>query len=453
MYICTKFLGMKTQSKLVLVKQGEYQYIYIYYKYKDKLIRINTGNKYIPKGMTKDLFYNSSVPDYDIPNHKTKVLKKKVDDYISYRLIYGWRQLSKEECLSFIDSGLDSVSSFIDKKRQTGIQDLPEIIPKSFNDYLVRFYLFKKEELSDRSSYKDYLTLVNSLKDYQKYFSTELSFEIMNTEEFLVKYRNFLSVDRGKNYKKDGYKTRGGLNDNTINKRFSGLKTFFLWLENRDLFRFRKVIHSFNIPKYDNDIIVLNKDDITKLLNVEIENSTWLKMRDVFVCNCFMGLRFSDLNTLKKSDFYIDEDGDYILMKENKKTNTNVQIPIQSTSLKILKKYDFNLPKYSHQFFNREIKKLFIEKKLFTEPVMKKRRVNKTNEDKEYLRQELLTIHSCRRTFITLGISNNIPLNVLMLSSGHKKIQTLQHYMKKVQDKNSFKRIDLEPEESPELST
>lgn len=431
---------------MVLVKQGRYQYIYIYYKYKDKLIRINTGNKYISKGMTKDLLYNSSVPDYDIPNHKTRVLKKKVDDYISYRLIYGWRQLSKEECLSYIESGLDSVSSFINIKRQTGVQDLTEVKPKSFIDYLERFYLYKKEELNDRSSYKDYLTLVNSLKDFQKHFSTELSFEMMNTEEFMVKYRNFLSVNRGKDYKKDGYKTHGGLNDNTINKRFSGLKTFFLWIENRDIFHFRKVIHSFNVPKYDNDIIVLDKEDITKLLNLEIEDKTWSKMRDVFVCNCFMGLRFSDLNTLKKSDFQLDEDGDYILVKENKKTNTNVQIPIQRTSLKILEKYDFNLPKFSHQFFNREIKNLFIEKKLFTEPVLKKRRVNKTNEDKVYLRQELLSIHSCRRTFITLGVSNNIPLNSLMLSSGHKKIQTLQKYMKLVQDKESFKKIDLEPE-------
>lgn len=445
MYICTKFPCMKTQSKFVLVKQGGYQYIYIYYKYKDKLIRINTGNKYISKGMTKELLYNSSVPDYDISNHKTRVLKKKVDDYISYRLIYGWRQLSKEECMSFVESSFDSVMSFINQKRQMGIQDLPEIKPKSFIDYLERFYLYKKDELNDRSSYKDYLTLVNSLKDFQKYFSTELSFEMMNTEEFMVKYRNFLSVNRGKDYKKDGYKTRGGLNDNTINKRFSGLKTFFLWVENRDLFRFRKVIHSFNVPKYDNDIVVLDKEDITKLLNLEIENTTWLKMRDVFVCNCFMGLRFSDLNTLKKSDFIIDEDGDFILFKENKKTNTNVQIPIQSTPLKILNKYEFNLPKFSHQFFNREIKKLFKEKELFTEPVLKKRRVNKYNEDKDYHRYELLTIHSCRRTFITLGISNNVPLNSLMLSSGHRKIQTLQRYMKKVQDKESFKRIDLDP--------
>ena len=107
---------MKTQSKLILVKQGKYEYIYIYFKFKDKLIRINTGNKNIPQGMTKDLFYNSRVPDYFDLNHKTRLLKKKVDDYVSYRLLNGWRQLSKEECILYIESGIEGVSTFIHNK-------------------------------------------------------------------------------------------------------------------------------------------------------------------------------------------------------------------------------------------------------------------------------------------------------------------------------------------------
>ena len=80
---------------------------------------------------------------------------------------------------------------------------------------------------------------------------------------------------------------------------------------------------------------------------------------------------------------------------------------------------------------------------LFPEPITKVRRVNKNNQDKVYLKRELISSHTCRRTFITLGISSLIPINTLMLSTGHKQIQTLQKYMKKVQDKESFKRIDL----------
>lgn len=437
---------MKTQSKLVLVKQGKYEYINIYFKFKDKLIRINTGNKNIPKGMTKDLFYNSSVPNYSDLNHDTRLLKKKVDDYVSYRLLYGWRQLSKEECLLYIESGIDSVSTFIHNKYKLDDNELKDNKDKTITELLTEFYQFKKFQLNNRPSYKDYLTLVNSLNDFQKNYKIQLTFDYMNTEDFLVKYRNFLSVDRGKDYKKDGYMTRGGLNDNTINKRFSCLETFFLWVENRDLYTFKKSIHNFSIPTYDNNIVVLDKNDIKQLLEVKITNPIWERMRDVFVFNCFCGLRISDLKTLTPSDFVKDVDGDYILIKENQKTNYNVNISIQQTSLNILKKYDFKLPKFSDQYFNRGIKDLLKFHKLFPEPIVKKRRSNKDNEDKVFLRRELITSHTCRRTFITLGISNNVPLNSLMRSTGHKKIQTLQKYMKLVQDKESFKKIDLEPE-------
>ena len=163
----------------------------------------------------------------------------------------------------------------------------------------------------------------------------------------------------------------------------------------------------------------------------------------MFVCNCFLGLRYSDLSTLCKYDFYIDDDGDHLLIKENKKTGIVVQIPIQNTSLEILKKYDFELPKFSHQYFNRELKRILTEYDIFNENIVKKRRVNRLNEDYEILKRNLISTHSCRRTFITLGISNNVPLNSLMLSTGHQKIQTIQNYMKKVLDKKSFKKIDL----------
>ena len=446
MYICTKCWCMNTQSKLVLIKQGTYQYIYIYFKFKDKLIRINTRNKYIPKGMTKGLLYNSSVPNFDNLNHKTKVLKKKVDDYISYRLIYRWTKLSKNECLLFIESGLDSVSSFVNQTGSKNGNFIEDVKPKSVSDYLQRFYLFKKDELNNRPSYKDYLTLVNSLNDFQNYFKIQLTFEYIDTEEFLVKYRNFLSVDRGKDYKKDGYKTRGGLNDNTINKRFSSLETFFRWIEKRKIYKFDKSVHDFSIPKYENENIILVDEEIQKLLDLEITNTTWKQVRDVFVCNCFMGLRISDLKTLKKTDFTINKEGNYILKKENQKTNFYVEIPLVPTSLSILNKYDFQLPKFSDQYFNRVIRDILKNYELFPDIIIKKRRSNKIIQYKEYMKRELISSHTCRKTFINFLIVNNFPINMVMMCSGHRKIQTIEkHYMKKSVDVELFQKIDLKP--------
>jgi integrase len=371
-------------------------------------------------------------------NNKTIELKRKVDEYIGHKIKIGLiHRISQEECVRFVKDGSDSLRFYKITPKHN--------VKKSINDHLDDFYNFKKEELNNRPSYKDYLTLVNSLKDYQKYHKVELTFEEMNDKGFMVKYRNFLSEKRVK-----GYTSKGGLNDNTINKRFSCLKTFFKWCEEKEYFTFKSIVHNFPTPKYDNNIDVLTKSEISDLLNITFENPTWEKIRDVFVCNCFLGLRISDLKTMMKTDFVLDNEGDYILIKENKKTNIRVEIPVVGTCLEILKKYDFELPKFSDQYFNSQLKDLLKDKDLFSDPVIKKRRVNRIVQDTTVPRRTRITSHTCRRTFITLSISENVPINSLMLSSGHKQIQTLQKYMKKVLDKKSFSKIDLIVDKNPE---
>jgi len=434
---------MKTHSELKKVKQGEYTYIYIYYKHKGTIIRINTNNKYVVSCMNKDLTYNTKMVNHVELNQKTMDLKRKVDDYIGYKVkTNSLGSISQKQCLKYINEGEESFllsGPFLEMVTRK---------PKSVTEHLNDFYQFKKDELNSRSSYKDYLSFVNSLIDFQKYYRTKLTFEKMNSLEFMNKYRRFLTEKRG-----DDYLTTGGMNDNTINKRFSSLKTFFRWCEVNDIYVFRKVVHDFSIPKFSNNVVVLTKDEISHLLSLTFKNPTWERVRDVFCCNCFLGLRISDLKTLKKTDFYLDEDGDYILIKENKKTGVKVMVPIVQTPLEILKKYDFELPKLSDQYFNRELKKLLEDKDLFGEPVTKIRRVYRDIQDTEVPRRKLITSHTCRRTFVTLGLSNNIPINSLMLSSGHKQIQTLQKYMSKVLDKKSFKRLDLDYVPDGEKST
>lgn len=426
---------MKTHSELKKVKVGEYTYIYVLYKHKGVLIRINTKNKYVPSCMNKDLTYNSKMLNYVELNQKTLELKRKVDDYLSFKTKHGSiHRISQKECLKYVKEGEKSImlsGPFLEMFTQK---------PKTLTELLDEFYQFKKDELNNRLSYKDYKSLINSLKDFQTSKKIKLTLEKMNTPEFMVQYRNFLSEKRP-----DGYLTKGGLNDNTINKRFSTLKTFFRWVEDKEIYKFKSVVHRFKIQKFDNDPVVLTMEEIENLYTMNIDNPTWGKIRDVFICNCFMGLRISDLKTIKREEFHLDEDGDYILVKENLKTKTKSEILIDGICLDILKKYEFQLPEFSDQYFNTQLKKLLEDKKLFEDMVIKKKRVNKEIKDYSIMRRKLISSHSCRRTFITIGILKNIPLNILMMSSGHKQIQTLQKYMKKVMMKEELRKIQLKP--------
>src|ERR1035437_4780138 len=119
-----------------------------------------------------------------------------------------------------------------------------------------------------------------------------------------------------------------------------------------------------------------------------------------FIFNCFMGLRISDLKKLTKADFLLDDDGDYKYASVNKKTGTTVSIPIIEIPLAILKKYDFNLPRYTGQYFNRQLQKILEHYKLFEDEVVVRRKVFKQEKDKKVMRRKIITSHTCRKSFI-----------------------------------------------------
>lgn len=420
------------ESVLRKYKSGSYEYIYIYYRFKDDMLRINTGNKYVQGKMNKDLTFSKKMEDYEILNRGTENLKKKVDTYIQRATGYLNGKVNQKECLKFIEDGERYIFQQIEYKNSLKNKK------KSLIAFYDEFYELKKLELNNRASVKDYLSLKNAILDYQKEKKIILKLDDINSKEFLLKFREYLSLEHDAKAI-----TRGMLNDNTIQKRFVCIKTFVKWLENHDHFKFKPAIFDFKLDRYDNDIIALTKADIQQLVDLKIENKNWQKIVDVFVFNCFCGLRYSDMIKLNVTNFIKENENDFTIIQENKKTNITVNIPIQQTSLDILKKYDYKLPAFSSQYFNRELKKILKEYELFPEIVVKKKRILKENKDYQTQRRDLISSHTCRRTFVTLAIGSNVPLNVIMSASGHVKLQTLKKYTKLSQDREAFKKIDL----------
>ena len=421
-----------SESVLKKYKSGDYEYIYIYYRLRDDMLRINTGNKYIEGKMNKDLTFSKKMEDYQILNRGTENLKKQVDTYIQRVKPYFMGKVNQKECLRFIEEGERYIY------HQNDLKISAKNKKRSLIAFYDEFYELKKLELNNRASVKDYLSLKNAIIDYQNEKKILLKLDDINSKEFFLKFRVYLSIAHAENAK-----TRGLLNDNTIQKRFVCLKTFIKWLENNDHYKFKPSIFDFKLDQYDNDIIALSKADIQQLVDLKIENKYWVKINDLFVFNCFCGLRYSDMIKLNATNIIKENENDYTIIQENKKTNITVNIPVQQTSLDILKKYDFKLPTFCSQYFNRELKNILIEYDLFPELVVKKKRVLKEIKDYQIKRRDLISSHTCRRTFVTLAISSNVPLNTIMSASGHVKLQTLKKYTKLNQDREAFKKIDL----------
>jgi len=379
--------------------------------------------------MTSEKFYNADMKNFEELNRVTRILKRKVDQYIFQILQYHKPSVNQKECQAYINGDYEAPHT---KTNQIKANKL-----KSLLDHYEDFYAFKQKELNNKPSVKDYLSLKNAITDYQDKKGIILKCESINSVDFLVDFREFLSLKHEKGI------TRGELNDNTINKRFTCLKTFMKYIESKELFSFKRSLYDYKLQKYDNDIIALSKEDIQAILSKEIVNANWQKIIDLFVFNCFCGLRYSDLIKLKPANYIKDEDGDYYIMQENHKTEFKVQISLQQTSLNILKKYDFKLPTFCSQYFNRELKLIFKHYELFGDVVTKKRRSLKENKDFDKLRRDLISSHTCRRTFITLAVNSNVPLNNIMAASGHTKLQTVKKYLKLSQNKKAFLAIDL----------
>lgn len=139
---------MNTHSELKKVKSGKYTYINIYYKHNGIPIRINTKNKYVQSCMNKDLTYNTKMLNHEELNQKTFELKRKVDDYLSFKIKHGGiDKISQRECLKYLKGGEHAILY------SGPLLEMFTKKPKSVNELLQDFYQFKKDELVNRLSY------------------------------------------------------------------------------------------------------------------------------------------------------------------------------------------------------------------------------------------------------------------------------------------------------------
>jgi integrase len=334
-------------------------------------------------------------------------------------------RLDQSECIELVNRDIEAEIQLCREK-------VCKIIKAPVNSFLVPYMRFISERTKEFNltfvTGKMYTNLLSALQSFSEYKKTPLTFEYMSNKATIIDLKSYMSFNL--NY-----------SDNTTARRLASLRTYLNWLEDNDYYSFDRKIYRVRQNRYQKEIIALSREELQQLINIKTDNEAYQRIIDVFVCNCFLGLRVSDLMTLDRGEFKQDEEGDYFYIKENIKTGITVNIPITAIPLAILKKYNFALPQYASQYFNRELHKILKEYKLFEYPVVHIRKVQKESRNSTVLKREVITSHTCRKTFITLSVSNNIPLNVIMKASGHRQINTLNSYIQAVSNKNEFKKL------------
>ena len=223
------------------------------------------------------------------------------------------------------------------------------------------------------------------------------------------------------------------MRNTTIGKQLSFLKWFLRWA-------FKKGVHQNNAydsykPKLKSTqkkIIFLTWDELNRLREFKIPSNKQAleRVRDVFLFQCFTGLRYSDVFNLHRSDIK----GDHIEVT-TVKTSDSLIIELNNHSKAILDKYkdvafedDKVLPVITNQKMNDYLKEL-AELAGIDEPVRQTYYRGNERIDEVTPKYALLGTHAGRRTFICNALALGIPPQVVMKWTGHSDYKAMKPYI------------------------
>ena len=220
------------------------------------------------------------------------------------------------------------------------------------------------------------------------------------------------------------------MRNTTIGKQLSFLKWFLRWA-------FKKGVHQNNAydsykPKLKSTqkkIIFLTWDELNRLREFKIpfNKQALERVRDVFLFQCFTGLRYSDVFNLRRSDIK----GDHIEVT-TVKTSDSLIIELNNHSKAILDKYkdvafeyDKVLPVITNQKMNDYLKELAG----IDEPIRQTYYKGNERIDDVTPKYALLGTHAGRRTFICNALALGIPPQVVMKWTGHSDYKAMKPYI------------------------
>jgi integrase len=214
-------------------------------------------------------------------------------------------------------------------------------------------------------------------------------------------------------------KDEGKLSKNSVISILRSFRTFINYANELDwsnIYPFKKF--KLDTESYGEPVFI-TIEERDKLYDAEIDNECLARVRDMFVFQCFIGCRVSDLVKLKKSNI-IDGCIEYIAIKTEGKNAKVARIPLTEKAMKILDKYDFPngdlLPYITDQRYNEYIKALFRKVKL-------KRMVTVADPNTRKSVQkpicDIATSHMARRVFIGNLHHKGAKNEIIASMSGH----------------------------------
>lgn len=266
--------------------------------------------------------------------------------------------------------------------------------------------------------------------------------------------RNVLFVEAFKKYllertyqtKESDEKITIGYSKNHIAKSIKNLKQF---LNAASIYGYITDLSykSLNSEWEESDKIYTDWDEIEGIKAIEfntdlVNEKTLSEIRDLYVFNCYCGLRFSDLKKLASHRFIerkeVNKQGDpivkvYLKLNRTTKTGQPLLYPLLPSAEAILRKYEFQLPRMADQTFNEGIKTVCLRSGMTRLETIRITRGGDTLEN-DIPRWKLVASHTARRSFATNFDADGVPLKEIMAITGHTTERALRTYIKKPEE-------------------
>lgn len=192
----------------------------------------------------------------------------------------------------------------------------------------------------------------------------------------------------------------------------------------------------FKAKKEEPDTVYLTASEVERLWAYEPKGSMNAKARDLFLLGVWSCARFSDYSRLS-----LDNIVDGVIRFTQKKTSGSVMVPASPRLVEILERNGGKAPSLSQQKFNEAIKVVCRDCGIDTpvEVTTSNGGVHRTTTVPKWTQ---VSSHCSRRTALTLLYLTGVPLQQVMLISGHKRESSILRYLRLTKEENVEKLRD-----------
>jgi hypothetical protein len=185
------------------------------------------------------------------------------------------------------------------------------------------------------------------------------------------------------------------------------------------------------LTRQSRENIALDKNQLNRIIALDLSHRPGLrKLRDLFIVNCYLGLRFNRWQEINGKNI-VEVEGVKLLEIITKKGNgKKIIIPVHPVADKIASKYGWDFGRVmSNQKANKYLQEI-AQMAGFTDSFKRVARRGQRDTVEEIPMYKLISTHTARRTFVTIHATDGIALTDIQGLTGHGTREMVEHYSK-----------------------